>query len=49
MDDSSVVKLGGMGGRAGGSGDADIPIYRKLEKLRSRGPEKPVSDCWEAM
>lgn len=44
MDDSSVVKFGEVGERAGGSGDAGIPIHRKLEKLRSREPEKPVSD-----
>lgn len=44
MDGLSVVKFGEVGERAGGSGDAGIPIHRKLEKLRSREPEKPVSD-----
>lgn len=44
MDDSSVVKFGEVGERAGGSGVAGIPIHRKLEKLRSQEPEKPVSD-----
>lgn len=36
-----VVKFGEVGERVGRFGGADIPIYRKPEKLRSRGPQKP--------
>lgn len=38
-----------VGERVGRFGDADIPIYRKPEQLRSRGPKKPASDGWEAV
>lgn len=40
MDGSSVVEFGKVEGRAGESGDAGIPIHRKLEELRSWEPEK---------
>ena len=36
----------GVGERTDGSGDGDIPIHRKLEKLSSPGSEKPASNSF---
>lgn len=47
--DSSVVKFGEVWERAGGSGDAGIPIHRKVEKFHSWGPPRSPSDCWDAI
>lgn len=43
--DTSGAKLREVRERADGSGDADVPNHRKLEKLSSPGPEKPTSDA----